>query len=201
MYMDLPRDPDADQSNNASWNGEDDFDWSGCYDSFFLEPDPLILSNILEDTEASQEEENPNYDDTSQSSRNKPADQQSYSLKNKSNSQPRGAWLDSNQDRKSNLSGNRQRRPKSKLFLSESAQEFKNSFYSGFVSRKKFKKEYVKDIHDKILVDKIKGFKKMKRSEVRMIDNYFINYAPFQEGILQVLKDDHDIIYYNDNEI
>lgn len=197
MYMDLPRDPDADQSISALWNGEDDIDWSDSCDSFFFEPDPLILSNILEDTVTSQEEENSNYDDTSQSSRNKPADQQSHSLKNKSNSQPCGAWLDSNQGKKSNLSGNRHRRPKNKLFLSDPVQEFKNSFYSGFVSRKKFKKEFVKDIHNKILVDKIKGFEKMKRNEIRMIDNYFINYAPFQEEILRVLKDNHDFISKN----
>ena len=67
------------------------------------------------------------------------------------------------------------------MLLSEHIQKCKNSFYSGFVSRKKFKKEFVKDIHNKILVEKIKGFKIMRRDEIRMIDNYFINYSPFQE--------------------
>lgn len=222
MFNNLTYDPLQDQNYDSSENCQSESYWSDYNDYYFFEPEPLNACDIPDDDETSQETCT-NINDTSQSNRNQPddpsviqyshsnnnnnydvnhcssnefdqKDQQFDSFENKSNSQPCEAWLDDNQNQKSNLFGDRHRKPKTKLFLSDSTKKFKKDFYSRFTSKKKFKKEFVKDIHNTILVEKIKGFRKMRRDEIRMIDQYFINYAPFQDQILQVLKDNHDII-------
>lgn len=178
-----------------------DIDDSDFYDDFCVWPDGNDFSSEIESM---------NIIDTVQKGRSNSIDfvvnnqstppkknsnninQQSQTLDNEISSQPYvTTWFDNNhnQNQESNVSRPLQRRPKTILPLSEKVQCFKNGFYNIFTNRKKFKKEYVVKIHNKFLVNNIKGFQKIKRSESRSIDTYFQKYAPYQDKIYQVLRE------------
>lgn len=89
--------------------------------------------------------------------------------------------------------GNLHRNPKRIVDLSDPEKYFKNQYYKIFISGKKFEKKYVQQIHNRFLKN-IEGFKKMKREEFRRIDLYFQNYAPHQDQIFKVLKENKDVI-------
>lgn len=74
-----------------------------------------------------------------------------------------------------------------KVELSKEAVNLKAEFYKNLTNRKKFKKLYVKEIHNKILVPQL-GLKKMSRAESRNISLYFNNYARLSLEILSVLE-------------
>ena len=113
------------------------------------------------------------------------------------NFQPCNPWF-ANSNQKNNSFGIHHRNPKRKVDLLENQQSFKNSFYSKIDDKKKkFPKKYVKDIHEKVLMKYIEGFKKMEREEFRRIDLYFQNYAPYREQILNVLTDKKEWILEN----
>ncbi|KAK8892872.1 hypothetical protein M9Y10_030123 [Tritrichomonas musculus] len=99
------------------------------------------------------------------------------------------------QNKKINKPGILPRNPKRSVDLSEHEQYFKDQYYKIFVSRKKFEKKLVRQIHNLVLVKEIKNLKKMDREEYRRIDLYFKKYSPWQEQIFRVLKKHKKMIY------
>lgn len=76
--------------------------------------------------------------------------------------------------------------PKGQVNFSGRVQKFRNFFYLIFTNRKKFKKEYVKKIHN-YMSDYIK-FPKMTRNEYRNVELYFQNYVLYDYLIISFLK-------------
>ena len=79
------------------------------------------------------------------------------------------------------------KKPKRIVDLDDNEKEFKDQFYSHFTKRKKFKKEFVFQIHELFLMKRF-NFEKMTREECRRIDLYFQKYAKHKESILDFLK-------------
>lgn len=75
-----------------------------------------------------------------------------------------------------------------KVILDENDQSFKNNFYSVVTKKKRFNKNYVKEIHNRILVP-ILGFQPMTRSEYRCIARYFRNYSYMKDKIINCLRE------------
>ena len=86
------------------------------------------------------------------------------------------------QNKKINKPGILPRNPKRSVDLSEHEQYFKDQYYKIFVSRKKFEKKLVRQIHNLVLVKEIKNLKKMDREEYRRIDLYFKKYSPSRKS-------------------
>ena len=86
------------------------------------------------------------------------------------------------------------KKTKRKINLSESAETFKNKYYSIFTRKKKFSKKIVKQIHEFMRFNL--GLPKMTREEVRCSDIYFQNYEPFKIKILTFLIRNQRKIYY-----
>lgn len=76
--------------------------------------------------------------------------------------------------------------PQGQVNFSGRVQNFRNFFYLIFTERKKFKKEYVKKIHD--YMRGYINFPKMTRNEFRKVELYFQNYAPYDYLIISFLK-------------
>lgn len=186
------------------------FDDSGIFDLFLINPEDIETSETeinetIKRCTSEQAQVNSNYLDgymnfefiqpIQYSNGN---NEQPQSTENEMSNQPSVAWLDNNDNdnnnnQKRNSSESRLRRPKTILSLSKEQQCFKDGYYKIFTSRKKFKKEYVVKIHNKILVN-ILGFHKIQRNESRSIDTYFQNYAPYKDQIFQVLRSKKEII-------
>lgn len=97
-------------------------------------------------------------------------------------------------NKKNNIFRMEQKRPcYGKVEISKEAVEFQENLYKMFTKRRKFKKIYVKEIHDKILVDQF-GFEKMSRAEYRNNSIYFNNYARMSLKILGFLEKEKDSI-------
>lgn len=75
-----------------------------------------------------------------------------------------------------------QKKAKVKVDLTDEELQFKFSLYHLFVSRKKFDKRYVKQIHN-LICDKI-NIPKLQREEERSIDLYFKNRIKYMNSIL-----------------
>lgn len=69
---------------------------------------------------------------------------------------------------------------------------FKKEFYGIFTNKRKFRKTYVKKIHD-IIRTKF-CFRAITREEFRSIDLYFQHYAFYRESIISFLRNNYHLI-------
>lgn len=88
-----------------------------------------------------------------------------------------------------------QKKAKVKVDLTDEELQFKFSLYHLFVSRKKFDKRYVKQIHN-LICDKI-NIPKLQREEERSIDLYFKNRIKYMNSILVYISN-HKIEILNE---
>ena len=91
-------------------------------------------------------------------------------------------------DSSKQASGDLSRVPKEKIVLDDGEQEFKKEFYAVFTLKKVFKKCFIKQIHNLVLVEEL-GFKPITRRQTRQKDIYFKDYYPFHNEILKCLRE------------
>lgn len=185
--------PDQDDESDSANFMDGYFSWDQDY-SDDIQYDPCISNELVEGTN----QEIPRLIGTPQPKDSNLANNVDLqSSQNGMYNQFGGAELDcsNDQNKKINKPGLLPRNPKRSVDLSEHEQYFKDQYYKIFVSRKKFEKKLVRQIHNLVLVKEIKNLKKMDREDYRRIDLYFKKYSPWQEQIFRVLKKHKKMIY------